>query len=57
MEEVTHNLCSLRDIVREIKSRKKRWAGHVARMGEGRKVKKVLVGKPKGKRPLEKSWR
>jgi hypothetical protein len=29
-----------------------RWAGHVARMGEERKVYKVLVGKPKGKRPL-----
>jgi hypothetical protein len=29
-----------------------RWAGHVARMGEGRKVYKVLVGKPQGKRPL-----
>jgi hypothetical protein len=29
-----------------------RWAGHVARIGEGRKVYKVLVGKPEGKRPL-----
>jgi hypothetical protein len=29
-----------------------RWAGHVARMGEGRKVYRVLVGKPKGKGPL-----
>jgi hypothetical protein len=29
-----------------------RWAGHVARMGEERKVYKVLVGKPEGKRPL-----
>jgi hypothetical protein len=34
------------------KSRQMRWAGHVARMGEERKVYKVLVGKPKGKRPL-----
>jgi hypothetical protein len=29
-----------------------RWAGHMARMGEERKVYKVLVGKPEGKRPL-----
>jgi hypothetical protein len=29
-----------------------RWAGHVARMGEGRCVHRVLVGKPEGKRPL-----
>jgi len=29
-----------------------RWAGHVARMGEGRGVRRVLVGKPEGKRPL-----
>jgi hypothetical protein len=41
------------DIIRQIKSRRMRWAGHVARMGEGRNVYRVLVGKPKGKRPLE----
>jgi hypothetical protein len=35
-----------------IKSRRMRWAGHVARMGEGRDVYRVLVGKPEGKRPL-----
>jgi len=35
-----------------IKSRRMRWAGHVARMGEGRGVHRVLVGKPEGKRPL-----
>ena len=34
------------------KSRRMRWAGHVARMGEGRVVQRVLVGNPKGKRPL-----
>jgi hypothetical protein len=34
------------------KSRRMRWAGHVARIGEERKVYKVLVGKPEGKRPL-----
>ena len=38
--------------VRVIKSRRMRWAGHVARMGEGRGVYRVLVGKPEGKRPL-----
>jgi hypothetical protein len=41
------------DIIRQIKSRRMRWAGHVACMGEGSKVYRVLVGKPKGKRPLE----
>jgi len=35
-----------------IKSRRMRWAGHVARMGDGRGVYRVLVGKPEGKRPL-----
>ena len=39
-------------IVRVIKSRRMRWAGHVARMGEGRGVYRVLVGKPERKRPL-----
>ena len=38
--------------VRVVKSRRKRWAGHVARMVEGRGVHKVLVGKPEGKRPF-----
>jgi len=40
------------NIVRVIKSRRMRWAGHVARMGEEREVCRVLVGKPEGKRPL-----
>ena len=35
-----------------IKSRRLRWAGHVARMGEGRGVYRVLVGKAEGRRPL-----
>jgi hypothetical protein len=35
-----------------VKSRRMRWAGHVARMGEDRGVHRVLVGKPEGKRPL-----
>ena len=39
-------------IVRVVKSRRMRWVGHVARMGEGRGVHRVLVGKPEGKRPL-----
>ena len=39
-------------IVRVIKSRRMKWAGHVASMGEGRCVYRVLVGKPEGKRPL-----
>jgi hypothetical protein len=48
-----HNLYLSADIIRQIKSRRMRWAGHVARMGEGRRVFRVLVGKPEGKRPLE----
>ena len=43
---------SLPNIVRVVKSRRMRWAGHVARMGERRGVHTVLVGKPEGKRPL-----
>jgi hypothetical protein len=41
-----HNLYSSPEIIRQIKSRKMRWAGHVACMGKGRKVCRVLVGKP-----------
>jgi hypothetical protein len=47
-----HNLFSSPDIIMQIKSRTMRWVGHVARMGEGRNVYRVLVGKPKEKRPL-----
>jgi len=50
--EELRDLCSLPNIVRVVKSRRMRWAGHVARMGEGRGVHRVLVGKPEGKRPL-----
>jgi hypothetical protein len=46
-----HSLYSSPSIVRVIKSRRMRWAGHVEHMGEGRGVYRVLVGKPKGKRP------
>jgi hypothetical protein len=51
--EELNALYSSPNIVRVIKSNKMRWAGHVARMGEGRGVYRVLVGKPEGKRPLE----
>jgi hypothetical protein len=47
-----HSLYSSPNIVRVIKSRRMRWAGHVARMGEGRGVYRVLVGRPEGKRLL-----
>jgi hypothetical protein len=43
------------NIVRVITSRRMKWAGHVARMGERRGVYRVLVGKPEGKRPLGKT--
>jgi hypothetical protein len=52
-----HNLYSSPDIIKQIKSRRMRWAGHVARMGEGRNVCRVLVRKPEGKRPLERPRR
>jgi hypothetical protein len=52
-----HNLYSSPDIIRQIKLRRMRWAGRVARMGEGRNVYRVLVGKPEGKRPLERPRR
>jgi hypothetical protein len=47
-----HSLYSSPNIVRVIKSRRMRWSGHVARMGEGSGVCRVLVGRPEGKRPL-----
>jgi len=50
--EDLRDLYSLPNIVRVVKSRRMKWAGHVARMGEGRGVHRVLVGKPEGKRPL-----
>jgi hypothetical protein len=50
-------LYSTPGIVRQIKSRRMRWAGHVARMGGGRNVYRVLVGKPEGKSPLERPRR
>jgi len=50
--EELNDLYSSSNIVRVIKSRRMRWAGHVARMGEGRGVYRVLVGKPEGKEPV-----
>jgi len=50
--EELNNLYSSPNIVRVIKSRRMRWAGHVARMREGRGVYWVLVGKPEGRRSL-----
>jgi hypothetical protein len=47
-----NDLYSSSSIVRVIKSRRMRWAGHVARMGEGKGLYTVLVGKPEGKRQL-----
>jgi len=55
--EDLNDLYSSPKIVRVIKSRKMRWAGHVARMGEGRGAWRVLVGKQEGKRPLERPRR
>ena len=50
--EELNDLYSLPNIVWVVKSRRMRWAGHVARMKEDRGVHRVLVGKPGGKRPL-----
>ena len=50
--EELNDLYSLPNIVRVVKSRRMRWAGHVARMVENRGVYRVLVRKPEGKRPL-----
>jgi hypothetical protein len=45
-------LYSSPSIIRIIKARRMRWAGHVARIGEKRNVFRLLVGKPEGRRPL-----
>jgi hypothetical protein len=52
-----HSLYSSLNIIRVIKSRRMGWAGHVAPMGEGRGVYRVLVGGPEGNRPLRKPKR
>ena len=50
--EELHSLYGSPHIVRVIKSRRLRWAGHVARMEKGMSTFKILTGKPTGKRPL-----
>jgi hypothetical protein len=56
--EELHHLCSSPSIVRIVKSRRMRWAGHVTRMGEKRNVYRLVVGEPEGKRPLGRPrWR
>jgi hypothetical protein len=50
--EALRDLYSSPSIIRIIKSRRMRWAGHVARMGEKSNAYRLLVGKPEGKRPL-----
>jgi hypothetical protein len=51
-KEELHDLYSSPSIIRIIKSRRMRWAGHVAHMGEKRNGYSLLVGNPEGKRPL-----
>jgi hypothetical protein len=50
--EELHNMYSSPSIITIIKSRRIKWVGHVARMGEKRNACRILVGKPEGKRPL-----
>jgi hypothetical protein len=52
LRQELHNLYSSPSIIRQMKPRRMRWAGYVARMGEERKVYKVLVGKPEGNRSI-----
>jgi hypothetical protein len=54
--EELHNLYSSPSIIRMIKSRRMRWEGHVARMGENRNAYRILVGKPEEKRPLGRQY-
>jgi hypothetical protein len=56
-KEELHDLYSLPSMIRIIKSKRIRWAGHVARMGEKRNVYRLLVGKTEEKRPLGRSRR
>jgi hypothetical protein len=55
--EELRDLYSSPSIIRIIKSRRMRWVGHVARMGEKRYAYRLLMGKPEGKRPLGRSRR
>jgi hypothetical protein len=55
--EELHGLYSSPSIIRVIKARRMRWAGHVARMGEARGAYDILVGRPEGRRPLGRTRR
>jgi hypothetical protein len=55
--EELHDLYSSPSVIRIMKARRIRWAGHVARMGEKRNACRLLVGKPQGKRPLRRPRR
>jgi hypothetical protein len=55
--EALHSLYSSPSIIRMIKSRRMRWTGNVARMGEKRNAYRILAGKPEGKRPLGRTIR
>jgi hypothetical protein len=52
LKNTFYGLDSLPSIVRVIKAKRMRWAGHVARMGEVRGAYNILVGRPEGRRPL-----
>jgi hypothetical protein len=55
--EELNDLYSSPNIIRVIKSRKMRWTGNVARMGEGRGAYRILVGRPEGRRPIGRPMR
>ena len=55
--EKLHSLYRSHNIIREIKSRRLRWAGHIARMEEGRSAFRIFTGTSIGKRPLAKPIR
>jgi hypothetical protein len=55
--EELHIFCSSPSIIRTIKSRRMRWAGHPGQMRKKRNAHRILVGKPEGKRPLRKPKR
>jgi hypothetical protein len=57
INEELHNMYASPSIIKIIKSRRMRWAGHVARMGEKRKACIILVEKPEGKKPLGRTRR
>ena len=56
-DEELNDLYSIPNIIRVVKSRRMRWVGRVARMGESRGAYRVLVVKPEGKRPLDRPRR